>query len=93
MLKEGKNWMAREKCMGCFWGVAIDGACWSFLGLSEMALINVLVFAVLKTLHNLVFEQKSLFPNNCWREKKFEKCSSWLCLHFECTSETVEAFA
>ena len=53
--------MAREKCMGCFWGVTFDGVCRSFLKLSEMALINVLVFAVLKTLHNLVF---ALFPNN-----------------------------
>ena len=31
-----------------------------------MVLVNVIAFAVLKILHNLVSMQKSLFANNCW---------------------------
>ena len=38
-----------------------------------MALINVLVFVVLKILHDLVFVQKYLFANNYWRNQNLEK--------------------
>ena len=31
-----------------------------------MVLVNVIAFAVLKILHNLVSTQRSLFANNCW---------------------------
>ena len=38
-----------------------------------MALINVLVFKVLKILHDLLFAQISLFANNFCRNQDFEK--------------------
>ena len=31
-----------------------------------MVFVNVIAFAVLKILHNLVFIRRSLFANNCW---------------------------
>ena len=40
-----------------------------------MVLVNVIAFAVLKILHNLVSIQKSLFANNCW--SKIRKSAQW----------------
>ena len=42
-----------------------------------MALINVLVFAVLKILYNLIFMQKFLFANN-WEVFKVKFSLFWL---------------
>ena len=43
--------------MGCFRVVVFHGSYKSLLGLSQMALINVLVNLILKILQNLVFVQ------------------------------------
>ena len=78
-------WKVREKCMGYFKVVVFHGVCRSLLGLSQMTLINVLVFLVFKILNNLILVQKSLFANICWCKQKFKKYPRWSYLDFECT--------
>ena len=51
-VKSSLNWMPFENCTGRF-----HKLCSSPLGLSEMVLFNVITFAVLKILHNLVSMQ------------------------------------
>ena len=71
-----------------------------------MVFVNVIAFAVLKILHNLVFIQRSLFANNCWskirkstqRDLTFilielsEKLNSFLKIHLVLEIKNVASF-
>ena len=58
-----------------------------------MVLVNVITFAVFKTLNNLVSMQKSLFAkNNCWSKQNYKKCPMWPNLYFFAHSETGSRF-
>ena len=56
-----------------------------------MVLTNVIEFAVLKVLHNLVSMQKFLFADNCWSRQSYDKCPIWpnICIDL---SETPNSF-
>ena len=56
-----------------------------------MVLINVLVFVVLKILHNPVFVQNSFFASNCWRKQNSKSTQGDIALNV--LSETVNIFA
>ena len=71
-----------------------------------MVFVNVIAFAVLKILHNLVFIRRSLFANNCWskirkstqRDLTFilielsEKLNSFLKIHLVLEIKNVASF-
>ena len=71
-----------------------------------MAFVNVIAFAVLKILHNLVFIQRSLFANNRWskirkstqRDLTFilielsEKLNSFLKIHLVLETKSIASF-
>ena len=71
-----------------------------------MVFVNVIAFAVLKILHNLVSIQRSLFANNCWskirksaqRDLTFilielsEKLNSFLKIHLVLEIKNVASF-
>ena len=71
-----------------------------------MVFVNVIAFAVLKILHNLVFIRRSLFANNCWskirkstqRDLTFilielsEKLNSFLKIHLLLEIKNVASF-
>ena len=46
----------------------------TLLELFRIALVNFVMFAVLKILDNLFSMQNSLNANNCWRKQNFENC-------------------
>ena len=49
--------------MGCLRAVIFHGFCRDLWGISQMDLINVLIYVVLKILYNFVFVEKSLFAD------------------------------
>ena len=42
-----------------------------------MALVNFVMFLVLKIFNSLVSIQNSSNANNCWRKQNFETCLKW----------------
>ena len=57
-----------------------------------MVLINVIAFAILKILHNLVSVQKILFASKWWSKKNYKKCPCDITFIFIELSETVNSF-
>ena len=57
-----------------------------------MLFVNIIAFAVLKILHNLVSMQKALLADNCWSKQNYEKCPMWPNLYFHEFSGTLDSF-
>ena len=70
--------------------VSFHEPCRTLQGLSKMVLANVIAFAVLKILHNLVSMLNFLFANSCWSKQNYKKCP--LTFIFIKFSETVNSF-
>ena len=58
-----------------------------------MTFINFLVFVVRKLLHNLVFAQKFLFANNCWRKQISKSIQANIAFISNALSGTVNVFS
>ena len=57
-----------------------------------MLFVNIIAFAVLKILHNLVSMQKFLLADNCRSKQNYEKCPMWPNLYFHEFSGTLDSF-
>ena len=79
--------------MGCFQVVVFHGVSRSLLELSEMTLINVSVFLVLKILHNIVFVQKSSLQITTDVSKSSKSVQDDIAFVLNAFSETVNVFA